>query len=348
MVSQPGRPEPPDPHLGRVVDERYLLDAKVGSGAMGTVYRATQLAVDRAVAVKVLKSGLAFDERIRQRFETEARAVAKLDDPNCITLFDYGYDAKADLLYMVFEYVEGESLADLMGAPVPVEVALLFMVQIASALHHAHEQGILHRDLKPANIMLERTSRGERARVLDFGLARIFEQTQDEDNRRRVTRSGEVYGTPAYMSPEQSLGTADVTAASDVYSLGCLAYEMLHGDLPFNDVSIIELMRSHQHEPPPLVTAPGVPADLVDLIARMLAKSPESRPSAADVLRVVGPHVQLDVSMEMTLSPTRTLPPQPAPPSAAAPTRPAFTLVVAIVMIGLLLLFVAGYVLLSR
>ena len=287
-----------DPKVGVVIDGRYKLEKLIGSGAIGTVYRAEQIAVGRAVAVKILKASLAFDPRVRQRFETEARAVAMLRDPNCITLHDFGYDADADILFMVFNYVEGVALDRFVGEAVPLHAALSVVLQVASALDHAHSQGVLHRDLKPANIMMEVTGRGDRARVLDFGLAQIFEEVAPDDGR--VTKTGEVYGSPAYMSPEQCRGELTITGASDVYALGVIAFELLEGQLPFKGKPV-KLLQSHQYDEVPPLQTDGVPDDVKELVKLMLSKAPEDRPTPADVVQRLVDSVHVDVSLGFAL-----------------------------------------------
>ncbi len=286
-----------DPNIGMVLDGRYLIEDPIGAGATGVVYRGVQTKVDRKVAIKLLKKKYSQNEQLRQRFEIEARAVAKLKDPHCIRLFDYGYDAEVDRLYMVFDYVDGQSLEELLPGPVPVDTALSFVVQIASALNHAHQLGILHRDLKPSNVLLQRTTHGDRARVVDFGLARISGDTDVQ----RLTAHGDRCGTPAYMSPEQCLGQRDVDSSADIYSLGCMAYELIEGRIPYSEGTIAAIMQAHLTEPIPPITAPEVSESVKRMIQQMMHKKADQRPSAADVIELIAPQLDLDVSMEMQL-----------------------------------------------
>lgn len=270
-----------DPILGTKIDGRYRVERFIGAGTMGAVYEATQLAVGRRVAVKVLNSALKTHDEVRERFHLEAQAIAALNHPNCITLFDFGYSDRLGALYMVIEYLEGRTLQDLIFEGIDAELAFDVARQIADVCAHAHEAGILHRDLKPENVMVVDGPAGEPVvKVLDFGLARIFDAATDDT---RLTRQGQLFGTPAYMSPEQCGGALDVTAAVDVYALGISLYEMLTGELPFESNNVAEILVMHARKPAPPLDAPDAPPEVVDLVERMLRKDPERRPSARDV-----------------------------------------------------------------
>lgn len=202
----------------------YRLEEEIGRGGMGIVYRATRLADDRAVAIKMILKGDFASQTDRQRFDAEAIASSKLEHPNIIPIIEVGEHQGRSFLCM--QLILGESLSDrLARGPMPPHRAATVMAEIADAIEYAHQQGILHRDLKPSNVMLDDDGR---AFVADFGLAK------ESDNRKSLTRSGAVLGTPSYMSPEQASGVrGEVNVTSDVYSLGAILYHMLTGHPPF-------------------------------------------------------------------------------------------------------------------
>lgn len=268
--------------VGVLIDDKYKLNQKIGEGGMGAVYLGTQLMVDRHVAIKLLHTGLSGHERIKQRFEVEAKAIGRMHHPNCITLFDFGFSTELDAFYMVMEYLDGTPMHRRVVEGVSAQEAVDITRQIAMALDHAHHQKILHRDLKPENVMLTRMTDGsELVKVLDFGIARIF---QDEDDAKstqeqnRLTRAGEVFGTPAYISPEQARGERELTPSSDLYSLGVMLYEMLQGELPFWGETAIDTIMKHITSPIPQLTRLDVPASLKELTYNLLSKDPSLRP----------------------------------------------------------------------
>lgn len=279
--------------VGSILDGRYRLDEVIGTGTMGTVYRATQLTVRRPVAIKVLNASLKHHPKLQQRFEVEARAIARLNHPNVLTLFDFAYSMDKDLLYMVVEFIEGETLSKLIARGVTPGLATHIAYQIASALAHAHEGGIVHRDLKPGNVMLSHEKSGERVKVLDFGLAKIFDGTAP----RRTTEGSDMYGAPGYMSPEQCSGE-EAGPPTDVYALGCILFEMLEGRLPFDFEGPAQLMQAHVYAPAPTPENPHVSNDVRQLVRELLSKKAEDRPTAQQVLQRLRPRVDVDNSME--------------------------------------------------
>ncbi len=276
--------------VGTVIEEKYRLDKQIGHGSMGAVYRGTQLMVDRSVAIKLLHPTFAGHDKIQARFEVEAKAIARLNHPNCITLFDFGYSEDMAAFYTVVEFIDGIPLGDLINQHPPVKRVVELIRQMASALGHAHHHGILHRDLKPENIMLATMTDGrEMVKVLDFGIAQIMKGTAEEGDEEpgdfesdRITRVGEVFGTPPYMSPEQCESARDLTPATDLYSLGIIFYELLEGRLPFFADTPVEIMRMHLNEEPPPMTRAGVPEALESIVLQMLAKDPDIRPDSGD------------------------------------------------------------------
>lgn len=280
----------PGTRIGTVIENKYRLDEQIGHGGTGAVYRGTQLAVDRPVAVKLLHPNYVGHKKLQARFEVEARAIARLNHPNCITLFDFGYSDSIGAFYTIVEYIDGVPLYELIPQNPSVKRVIEVIRQIASALGHAHHHGILHRDLKPENIMLARMTDGtEMVKVLDFGIAQIMkgDSGDDEDDgfeADRLTRVGEVFGTPPYMSPEQARSSRDLTPASDIYSLGIIFYELLEGRLPFLADSPMEILGMHMHDPPPGMVRAGLSEPVKSIVLQMLAKDPEQRPRSGTEL----------------------------------------------------------------
>jgi serine/threonine-protein kinase len=264
-----------DELLGAVLDGRYRVVEPIGHGAMGVVYRGERMHLGRTVAIKVLHDSLPNELAARQRFELEARAMARLEHPHCVAVLDVGmHDGRP---YVVMEMVSGESLRHVLDrGPLDVARATSITRQILSGLGHAHELGIVHRDIKPANLMLgQKTGLGDHVKILDFGLARSL----DSGSARLTT--GIVLGTPAYMSPEQARD-ASVDARSDLYAVGVVLFEMLTGRKPFVSTKDdpIEIVGMHIHKPPPrLVDAlpSGDFAALEPVLSRALAKAPDDR-----------------------------------------------------------------------
>lgn len=278
---------------GEVLDGKYRLDGFIGEGGMGTVHRATQLAVNRPVAVKVLKAvpGLA-GEQLSARFKREALATSRLKHPNTVQLIDFGETSRG-ILYLVLELLDGETLADLIAraAPLPPERVAAIGKQVAKSLAEAHEHGIVHRDLKPDNVFIcQYAGDPDVVKVMDFGIARLMETDVN------MTRTGMMMGTPKYMPPEQAMGKK-VGPAADLYALGVMLFEMLTGRPPFDADSAMALAMAHVHEPAPPLVVPAVGDALAqawgELVRGLLAKSPEERPQKASL--VAGWLAQLEV-----------------------------------------------------
>lgn len=281
-----------NPHeqlVGTTIDGKYLILSTIGRGGSGTVYKARHLVFENFVALKVLHPHLAADDRALRRFLHEARTVVKLRHPNAISVHDFG--VVSGLPYLVMEHVEGKSLTQLIleVGPVPLERTSRILEQVCAALHSAHVLGIVHRDLKPDNIMVSTDASGnDFVRVLDFGIAKIVNDTSPEG--ARITRDGVPCGTPHYMSPEQVLGKS-LDPRSDLYSLGIIIYEMLTGTPPFSEYSPIEVMFKQVHSvpPPPSEFKPelNIPANVEGIVARLLEKEPEARFQDAEELSQV-------------------------------------------------------------
>ena len=277
-----------DPLAGVVLDEKYRLDERLGEGGMGTVYRATHLLIERPVAVKVLNSRLVTDEAARERFRREARAAGRLQHTNAVAVTDFG-ETRDGLVYIVMELLEGRSLRDVLAREAPLDPAraVSVMLQVAAAVGAAHEAGIIHRDLKPGNIfVVQRPHAPHIVKVLDFGIAKIAEDTQDGNPVNTLTGTGVMIGTPRYMSPEQCDGVA-LTPASDVYSLGVILYEMLAGRTPFTGATPLALALKHSSElpRPPSEFVANLPPALESVALRALEKSAEERPADAREFR---------------------------------------------------------------
>jgi serine/threonine-protein kinase len=249
---------------GDVLAGRYRLRTRLGGGGMAAVWLADDVELGRAVAVKLLAA-----DADRLRFEREARAYAACAHPNVARVFDYGESGGQP--HIVLEHVSGGTLEDRLGqeSPLPVGEATRIAGELAAAIAHAHERGLVHRDLKPSNIMFDDEGR---TKVVDFGIAQLT-------GASTLTETGSILGTAAYVSPEQARGEP-ATPASDVYAFGVILFRMLTGRLPFESSSVVELLRKHVQEPAPPVSSlrAGVPAALEALVARSLAKDHSERP----------------------------------------------------------------------
>lgn len=258
----------------------FDVAAPLGRGGMATVYLAHDLTLDRKVAIKVMSRAVLHGGGA-ERFRREARTAAALSHPNIIPI--YSVKQVDDLLFFVMKFVPGRPLDSIIAevGPLPIPMVQAVLAQVAGALGYAHRQGVVHRDVKPANILIDDEGW---AVVTDFGIARVAETTG-------LTTTGTTVGTPNYMSPEQCLADQPVTGASDQYSLGVLAYEMLTGRTPFAGKSTLAMMYSHVHDAPPPVrdVRPECPPDLAALVERMLAKAPADRyPSLDEAIAAIG------------------------------------------------------------
>src|SRR3954454_7007030 len=266
----------------------HRIDAVAGRGGMGVVYRATDLTLDRPVALKLLTPSLARDPVFRARFERECRLAAALDHPNVVPIFHAG--AERGALYLTMRYIERTDLRPWLAAERRLEPtrAARIIAQVAGALTEAHRHGLVHRDVKPANVLIAKRDDDEHAFLTDFGI------TMDRAGAAHLTNTGFAVGTADYMSPEQARG-ADVAPRADVYALGCVLYRALTGAVLYDKESDVEKMWAHVHEPPPalLDVCPELPASLGDAVERALAKIPADRQQSAaelahDVLAATG------------------------------------------------------------
>jgi hypothetical protein len=307
---------------------RYEIHAELGVGGMATVFRATEIALERQVAIKVMSSAMATSPGAFERFRREARVAAALSHPHIVPIYAIGEDPA--LAWFAMKFIEGRGLDAILkkdgGQPVGNVVQTISVV--GRALHHAHGHGVVHRDVKPANIMVGNDGW---VYVTDFGIAK-------RDDSEGLTQAGTVIGTPAYMSPEQFNGQ-EITGAADQYALGVVAYEMLAGRTPFDAPSLGEVMRGHLLDPPPPLRTLRVdlPLAVAEAVNRMLAKEPADRfPSLGDAVtaleeaaksaaarKSVAPYARTVVPMDPAMSPTTPIPrSNPSVTTSGAARRP--------------------------
>jgi serine/threonine-protein kinase len=255
---------------GAVIAGRYRLEDRLGYGGMSTVHLAVDERLERRVAVKLLAEHLAEDPAFVSRFQREAQAAARLVHPNIVQVFDSGRDERTSQWYIVMEYIEGSSCAEILRDEgwVEVEDAIAIIEQACEGLHYAHRHGVIHRDVKPGNLL--RTREGM-VKLADFGIAKATEQSS-------ITQVGSVLGTAAYLAPEQARGE-EAGPRADLYALGVVTYQLISGRLPYEATSLTELALSQQQHPPPMLDTlvAAVGPELADAVAIALALDPRDR-----------------------------------------------------------------------
>jgi serine/threonine-protein kinase len=264
-----------DPLAGAVLDGRYRVDTLIATGGMSGVYRGLDLRLDRPVALKIMDSRYAGDNQFLTRFQREARAVARLKDPGLVAVYDQGIDGRHP--FLVMELIEGGTLRELLAerGPMPPHAVAAVLGPVLGGLAVAHHEGLVHRDVKPENVLI--SDDGD-VKIADFGLVRALAEA-------KITSTSVILGTAAYLSPEQ-VGTGDAGPASDVYSVGILAYELLTGVTPFTgDTALaVAYQRMDQDVAPPSTVIGGVPAQFDELVLRATARNPADRYPDADAM----------------------------------------------------------------
>ncbi|HEX4461901.1 MAG TPA: serine/threonine-protein kinase [Polyangia bacterium] len=321
-----------DPNLGRELMGQFELREIAGRGAMGTVYRAYQRTMDRIVAVKILRPEIVREAGVLKRFVREARAAARLQHPNIVTVHMVG-ETEDGVPYLVMEHIDGVSLEAICEAQGPQPLLRVISIgrQIASALSEAHSLGIVHRDLKPANILVtDRSRTPDLVKVLDFGIAKILVAT-DAADQSMMTADGTIFGTPHYIAPEQASGS-EVDTRADLYSLGCILFRLTTGVLPFEGTQSMQVVLKHLREEPPKPRSlnPELPQAMEDLILACLQKSRNKRPDDADTIIAALDRIEADArrpkSERLTpvvvnkAAPAAAVPAATTGPIAATPT----------------------------
>jgi serine/threonine protein kinase len=316
----------------------YEVLEPIAYGGMGTVYRGHDATLDRAVALKVLRSELLEDASFAERFKREAQIWARLDHRAIVPV--YLADIEGDHPFLAMKFVAGGALSDVLKTgPLPLERALGILADVASALDYAHGQGIVHRDVKPANVLLGEEGR---AYLSDFGIARVVASS------RHAAHTGGVVGTPGYMAPEQARGQQP-DPRSDIYSLGCMAYEMLTAQPPFQGDSPVHVLMRHISEtpPPPSSVVPELPSHVERAVLKAMAKEPDQRwPTASYFIQALRGHVDVEKVQTVSLHPHTPSPlgagatPLPTPTPAPGRSRRPRWLALAALAVALLILTV--------
>ena len=308
--------------IGSVLDGRYRIDAVLGTGGMGRVYRGEHTGIGRAVAIKVLHTDLSRNREAAQRFQREALASGRLDHPNIVGVSDFGV-LEDGACYLVMEALEGEALGARLEREkrVPWPEALDIMRGVLAGLRHAHDKGVVHRDIKPDNVFLAVKEGEIVVKILDFGIAKLYAGTADDP---ASTRAGLTVGTPAYLSPEQAVG-GEITPASDLYSATIVLFEMITGRTPFVEKEPLAMLGAHVSRTPPKLRdiAPDleIPPGLEEVVARGLAKASQERYTKAfefsGALDAVSAGVPLASGVDIGRASTEAMTPIPGSPDAS-------------------------------
>ena len=275
-----------DPFIGKFIADKYQIVEVLGMGGFATVYKAEQKGLRRSVAIKILHAEFVDKPDKIRRFQHEAESISTLVHPNVAAVYDYGVLPEGQP-YLAMELAPGTTLADVLGQNKRLESdrAVQIFLQACDGIAAAHAMGLIHRDIKPSNILLDRAEDGsDTVKILDFGLAKVV--SDEENNREHLTMTGEVLGTPAYMSPEQCTG-GPIDFRTDIYSFGCVMYEVLSGNLPIVGENSYEMMNKHINEAPLSLSKSGatVPPRLVKIVTKTLEKDPGDRFESFDDLK---------------------------------------------------------------
>jgi serine/threonine protein kinase len=310
-----------DELIGKMFAERYEIIEPIGGGGMGKVYKAKHLLMNRIVAIKVLRKDVIATAETLKRFRVEAQATSALSLPNILAVYDFGISAEGQA-YMVMDYLDGRGLNDILERErkLSIERALAIFIQICQGLAHAHSKGIIHRDIKPGNIMIVNwEGQSDFVKIVDFGIAKLLNEDSDSVN---LTRTGEVFGSPLYMSPEQWKGHK-LDHRTDIFSLGCIMYRALSGQTVFQTENAFDAMYKQVHEVPvPLCTlCPEIPADLGQVVMKAIAKDPDSRYQSMSDLRIALEQVRDAIDPNLSGAQNTVISPSAAAPDAVSALR---------------------------
>lgn len=277
-----------DPFIGTILNNTYQIQEVVGRGGMGVVYKARDILMERTVAIKMLHAHLVQDQASIQRFQQEARAASAINHPNVITAYDFGI-SETGQPYLIMDFLQGKSLSSTIDESKGLEIAraIHILAQTCDALHVAHTKGVIHRDLKPSNIMVvQNRDDSDFVKIVDFGIAKLLPHSGKQS--QNLTQTGELFGSPLYMSPEQFLGKV-LDERTDIYAMGCVMYETLMGSPPFSGEHVLETMHKHIHELPQKFAQRRpdlkIPAKLEAITMRALEKEPDARYQSMGELR---------------------------------------------------------------
>ena len=261
--------------IGLVVENRFEVQSLLGEGGMATVYKAEHKAVDLFVAIKILNAHSDMSATDIERLKREARALNTLFHPNIVKVYSFGFLDTGEP-YLVLDFLAGKSLDDMItaGELPPLKWSVEAFMQICRGLTCAHQGGLIHRDLKPSNVMIvSRDEDGAFVKILDFGIAKT---SMPQDKEQKLTRKGEIFGSPLYISPEQ-ISNKEIDKRADIYSLGCLMYETLSGQPPLMGDTVIQTLMKHMQDTPEPISTRTVPAELEAIIFKCMEKRPEDR-----------------------------------------------------------------------
>jgi serine/threonine protein kinase len=317
----------PDPMIGSALPRHYRIVERLGRGAMSVVYRGIYEPLNKPVAVKLLKSHLVSDILTFKRFQQEAKTAGALEHPHIVGVFDFG-TTEQGVPYLIMELVEGQALHQMIRrGRIPMDVALRVFIQTADALNYTHQRGVIHRDVKPSNILVTDDGGLASVKLVDFGIAKL--QHYEGNPSLNLTQAGEVFGTPLYVSPEQAMGR-ELDARADLYSLGCVMYEVIAGRPPFQGPSAFDVLRMQiQAQPMPLqVMRPPdeLPPALVAAVKRAMEKNPADRQDSMEELVFELQRAEIELARGNTIAPGNPAPGRQFTPTVAMTVMPVMPL----------------------